>query len=211
MTTINLYSKEQIDAKIPVTTIASAGDVLTLDSNKDAIWQAPSGGSDEPDIIVDNADISISSVTLTAHSVTNVIIKIVNNNYIMNDCITGLAAGGYDKVKVRGNFVSGNLVTGDASGWYERYLTTTDSTIINKVKEKITVKPNFTGHIEIRVCMNGANCINAGRVADTISINNGVITMPSSLLINGYCDTRSGNTSTSTLRVYVDKAYGPRI
>ena len=73
MTNVNFYSKEQIDAKVPdssaasvgdVLTIgtggthewaagggglpdptsASAGDVLTLDSNKDAIWQTPSGG-----------------------------------------------------------------------------------------------------------------------------------------------------------------------
>lgn len=44
MTSMNVYSKEQIDAKIPATTSAAAGDVLTLDSNKNAIWQAPSGG-----------------------------------------------------------------------------------------------------------------------------------------------------------------------
>lgn len=50
MTSMNVYSKEQIDAKIPATTSASAGDVLTLDSNKDAIWQAPISGKTVIDI-----------------------------------------------------------------------------------------------------------------------------------------------------------------
>lgn len=44
MPSINMYTKEQVDAKVPPTTNASAGNVLTLDSNKDAVWQAPSGG-----------------------------------------------------------------------------------------------------------------------------------------------------------------------
>ena len=30
--------------ELPATTSATAGDVLTLDSNKDAVWQTPSGG-----------------------------------------------------------------------------------------------------------------------------------------------------------------------
>lgn len=50
MTTLNIYSKEQVDALIagagglPDPTSASAGDVLTLDSNKDPAWAAPGGG-----------------------------------------------------------------------------------------------------------------------------------------------------------------------
>ena len=50
MPTIKIYSKEQVDALIagagglPDPTSASAGDVLTLDSNKDPAWIAPSGG-----------------------------------------------------------------------------------------------------------------------------------------------------------------------
>lgn len=50
MPTIKIYSKEQVDALIsgagglPDPTSASAGDVLTLDSNKDPAWVAVSGG-----------------------------------------------------------------------------------------------------------------------------------------------------------------------
>lgn len=50
MPTIKIYSKEQVDALIasagglPDPTSASAGDVLTLDSNKDPAWVPPTGG-----------------------------------------------------------------------------------------------------------------------------------------------------------------------
>lgn len=50
MPTIQIYDKSQVDALIasagglPDPTSASAGDVLTLDSNKDPAWVAPSGG-----------------------------------------------------------------------------------------------------------------------------------------------------------------------
>lgn len=50
MPTVDIYSKQQVDALIagagglPDPTSASAGDVLTLDSNKDPAWVAPSGG-----------------------------------------------------------------------------------------------------------------------------------------------------------------------
>lgn len=51
MPTVDIYSKQQVDALIagagglPDPTSASAGDVLALDSNKDPAWVAPSGGS----------------------------------------------------------------------------------------------------------------------------------------------------------------------
>ena len=50
MPTVDFYSKSQVDALIagagglPDPTSASAGDVLTLDSNKDPAWVAPSSG-----------------------------------------------------------------------------------------------------------------------------------------------------------------------
>ena len=50
MPTVDIYSKQQVDALIagagglPDPTSASAGDVLTLDSNKDPAWSAPSSG-----------------------------------------------------------------------------------------------------------------------------------------------------------------------
>ena len=50
MPTVDIYSKQQVDALIagagglPDPASASAGDVLTLDSNKDPAWVAPSGG-----------------------------------------------------------------------------------------------------------------------------------------------------------------------
>ena len=50
MPTVDIYSKQQVDDLIagagglPDPTSASAGDVLTLDSNKDPAWVAPSGG-----------------------------------------------------------------------------------------------------------------------------------------------------------------------
>lgn len=53
MPTIKIYSKEQVDALIasagglPDPTSASAGDVLTLDANKDPAWVAPSGGNSD--------------------------------------------------------------------------------------------------------------------------------------------------------------------
>lgn len=43
MTSMNLYSKEQIDDKIPPTTGASVGDVLTVGSSGTE-WSTPSGG-----------------------------------------------------------------------------------------------------------------------------------------------------------------------
>ena len=52
MPTVDIYSKQQVDALIagagglPDPASASAGDVLTLDSNKDPAWVAPSGGGD---------------------------------------------------------------------------------------------------------------------------------------------------------------------
>lgn len=44
MTNINIYSKEQIDAKIPSTTGASSGDVLTFNGSSTE-WAPASGGS----------------------------------------------------------------------------------------------------------------------------------------------------------------------
>ena len=45
MTSINVYSKEQIDTKVPPTTGASVGDVLTVGSSG-VEWATPSGGSE---------------------------------------------------------------------------------------------------------------------------------------------------------------------
>lgn len=44
MASIDLYTKQQIDAKIPDTTGASSGDVLTFNGSAN-VWAAPSGGA----------------------------------------------------------------------------------------------------------------------------------------------------------------------
>lgn len=85
MPTVDIYSKQQVDALIasagglPDPASASAGDVLTLDSNKDPAWVAPSGGGSHTTVSVTVSNLystlnglaSGTNFIIRAHKYTN--------------------------------------------------------------------------------------------------------------------------------------------
>jgi len=68
---------------LPDSTSATAGDVLTLDSNKDAIWQAPSGGNNPScHTYTSFADFQ-SDITAHPNGCIRIRNKIVSNDHIL--------------------------------------------------------------------------------------------------------------------------------
>ena len=110
MPTVDIYSKQQVDALIvgagglPDPASASVGDVLTLDSNKDPAWVAPSGGqtvlsastrSDLIDLIVNNPNALITLNVQEGNTVGHFQLKfnayytLSGSTYNMKLCTTG--------------------------------------------------------------------------------------------------------------------------
>ena len=155
-----------VESGLPDTTSASAGDVLTLDSNKDAVWQTPSGG-DDYDIVVTPfvkeyyGEFSTNTISANTYG------QYYSLGYLSRKSIDGNTKDSFQTEDIKIINVSDNtiikarlpkyttqtLVYNSALYCLQKY--DSISGLGNAIKNAFTIKSDFSGKIEYLIVPTG--------------------------------------------------------